>query len=94
MPKACTGAGDGTRTRDTKLGKLVLYQLSYARPMSRIIAIGTSDVNRNRHGGRGRRRQPRAVARLPRSAIIIDELIKSLIYRRGRGEGGENPFKR
>jgi hypothetical protein len=25
------GAGDGIRTRDTKLGKLVLYQLSYAR---------------------------------------------------------------
>ena len=27
-----TGAGNETRTRDTKLGKLVLYQLSYARP--------------------------------------------------------------
>ena len=26
------GAGDGVRTRDTELGKLVLYQLSYARP--------------------------------------------------------------
>ncbi len=25
------GAGNGGRTRDTKLGKLVLYQLSYAR---------------------------------------------------------------
>ena len=25
------GAGNETRTRDTKLGKLVLYQLSYAR---------------------------------------------------------------
>ena len=25
------GAGNGTRTRGTKLGKLVLYQLSYAR---------------------------------------------------------------
>lgn len=25
------GAGDGTRTRDPKLGKLVLYQLSYTR---------------------------------------------------------------
>ena len=25
------GAGNGTRTRDPKLGKLVLYQLSYAR---------------------------------------------------------------
>ncbi len=28
-PKA--GAGNEIRTRDTKLGKLVLYQLSYAR---------------------------------------------------------------
>jgi hypothetical protein len=27
------GAGNGVRTRDTKLGKLVLYQLSYARPL-------------------------------------------------------------
>ena len=26
-----SGAGDGTRTRDPELGKLVLYQLSYAR---------------------------------------------------------------
>ena len=25
------GAGDGVRTRDLKLGKLVLYQLSYTR---------------------------------------------------------------
>ena len=25
------GAGDGTRTRDQELGKLLLYQLSYAR---------------------------------------------------------------
>lgn len=26
------GAGNGARTRDIKLGKLALYQLSYARP--------------------------------------------------------------
>ena len=29
------GAGNEIRTRDTKLGKLVLYQLSYARILSR-----------------------------------------------------------
>jgi hypothetical protein len=29
------GAGDGVRTRDTELGKLVLYQLSYARSKKR-----------------------------------------------------------
>ena len=27
-----SGAGDGIRTRDQELGKLLLYQLSYARP--------------------------------------------------------------
>ena len=26
------GAGDGIRTRDPQLGKLMLYQLSYTRP--------------------------------------------------------------
>jgi hypothetical protein len=33
---ASYGAGNGVRTRDTKLGKLVLYQLSYARSISLI----------------------------------------------------------
>ena len=27
----CSGAGDGTRTRDIDLGKVALYQLSYSR---------------------------------------------------------------
>jgi hypothetical protein len=27
----CFGASDGIRTRDQELGKLLLYQLSYAR---------------------------------------------------------------
>ncbi len=30
-PQLLGGAGNEIRTRDTKLGKLVLYQLSYAR---------------------------------------------------------------
>jgi hypothetical protein len=30
-PRRAAGAGDGIRTRDSELGKLVLYQLSYAR---------------------------------------------------------------
>jgi hypothetical protein len=34
--KKASGAGNGVRTRDTKLGKLVLYQLSYARPESNL----------------------------------------------------------
>ena len=32
------GAGDETRTRDSDLGKVVLYQLSYSRSASRILA--------------------------------------------------------
>ncbi len=31
MERAQNGAGDGVRTRDPELGKLVLYQLSYTR---------------------------------------------------------------
>ena len=34
-PQLIDGAGDGVRTRDTELGKLVLYQLSYARSEKR-----------------------------------------------------------
>jgi hypothetical protein len=39
------GAGDGSRTRDPKLGKLVLYQLSYARFSISIIAAAILVVN-------------------------------------------------
>ncbi len=39
------GAGDGVRTRDPKLGKLVLYQLSYARFSWPIITAGMDVVN-------------------------------------------------
>ncbi len=34
VPKRKPGAGNGTRTRDPQLGKLMLYQLSYSRPGS------------------------------------------------------------
>ena len=30
-PRSTTGAGNGIRTRDPNLGKVVLYQLSYSR---------------------------------------------------------------
>ncbi len=33
-----TRAGNGTRTRDPNLGKVVLYQLSYSRKRMRILA--------------------------------------------------------
>src|SRR6476469_9431028 len=41
------GAGNGTRTRDIKLGKLALYQLSYARSSVQVrvnLADGRSAV--------------------------------------------------
>jgi hypothetical protein len=41
------GAGNGIRTRDTKLGKLVLYQLSYARLKISIIMKIRGNVNQN-----------------------------------------------
>ena len=41
------GAGNGIRTRDTKLGKLVLYQLSYARLKNNIIMKTGHNVNLN-----------------------------------------------
>jgi hypothetical protein len=41
-PGACAPvrAGNGTRTRDPNLGKVVLYQLSYSRKAVRILAPG------------------------------------------------------
>ena len=37
------GAGNGTRTRDIKLGKLALYQLSYARQIGTKRAFNLAD---------------------------------------------------
>jgi hypothetical protein len=41
QPHQENGAGNGIRTRDTKLGKLVLYQLSYARSSSDGLSAGS-----------------------------------------------------
>ena len=51
--RALTGAlraGNGTRTRDPNLGKVVLYQLSYSREADRILAPGPA----RRNGARAR----------------------------------------
>ncbi len=60
-----TGAGNGTRTRDIKLGKLALYQLSYARSSRLRARCNLAD---GRHGqGRARStvaRRLRIVGRL------------------------------
>ena len=46
------GAGNGVRTRDLKLGKLALYQLSYARPRARVeYTAAPNEVSM--HGGDG-----------------------------------------
>jgi hypothetical protein len=39
-------AGNGTRTRDPNLGKVVLYQLSYSRESCRIVQAGPGLGNR------------------------------------------------
>jgi hypothetical protein len=58
-------AGNGTRTRDPNLGKVVLYQLSYSREAERILVsgsprrndprLGVIDDRRGSHGGEGDR---------------------------------------
>ena len=57
-------AGNGTRTRDPNLGKVVLYQLSYSREAVRILAPGPPRRNDQKcwvcsaeggHGGEGDR---------------------------------------
>jgi hypothetical protein len=57
-------AGNGTRTRDPNLGKVVLYQLSYSREAVRILAPGAPRRNdptlgsssaEGGHGGEGDR---------------------------------------
>ena len=44
---AIVGAGNGTRTRDPQLGRLMLYQLSYSRPMLFLYLL-TSTIPRAR----------------------------------------------
>ena len=39
------GAGDGTRTRDPDLGKVVLYQLSYTRKTNNVKQFTTTKKN-------------------------------------------------
>ena len=51
-------AGNGTRTRDPNLGKVVLYQLSYSRVPRSIAGRATVDK-------RGRRRREERQARSP-----------------------------
>ena len=46
-------ADDGARTRDLRLGKPTLYQLSYVRKCAEMLAIGTSNPDRDPGGPRG-----------------------------------------
>ena len=79
-PRAVSGAGNGARTRDPELGRLVLYQLSYSRPQS----VPDMSTPRTR-GGEGRIRTsegmtqqiyslPRLTASVPlHAALCADE---------------------
>src|SRR6266704_1972354 len=51
----CIRAGNGTRTRDPNLGKVVLYQLSYSRRRKGILASAPHQRNR---GTRAQRPPP------------------------------------
>ena len=81
------GAGDGSRTRDPKLGKLVLYQLSYARFSSGIITTDLPDVNRKTDG---KKRYRTALMSFSRSSSLPKpryrfEILPSLSRIRIRG---------
>ena len=51
------GAGNGTRTRDPQLGRLMLYQLSYSRPVTPFVPTS------RRGGGEGRIRTFEGISR-------------------------------
>ena len=59
-----TRAGDGARTRDIKLGRLALYQLSYSRDALFTVVCASSvfSVRPSQHGG-GRIRTFEGVSR-------------------------------
>ena len=48
-------AGNGTRTRDPNLGKVVLYQLSYSRKSGHCVRMDALGNRHPRHGGEGNR---------------------------------------
>ena len=59
------GAGNGTRTRDVQLGKLTLYQLSYARPRGLTLTLNSApDKSYNRPMNRNYRMLARGLLRL------------------------------
>jgi hypothetical protein len=51
LKEGLSGAGEGSRTPDLKLGKLALYRLSYARPEGGKIHRGRTSVKRSRLTG-------------------------------------------
>jgi hypothetical protein len=60
------GAGNGTRTRDIKLGKLALYQLSYARALM----LSCRNVTEREGAVKGRADLVSAVANQEQTAIL------------------------
>ena len=85
-------AGDGARTRDIKLGRLALYQLSYSRGTT-MTNMTNTPILRILHGG-GRIRTFEGVSRqiyslLPLAAWVPhpDSPAASRILPRGRADG-------
>ena len=65
-----TGAGDGGRTRDPQLGKLMLYQLSYTR-MRATLALPSRGVNLGARRAPGEQRR-QALEILRRSGAQLE----------------------
>ena len=101
------GAGNGTRTRDPQLGRLMLYQLSYSRPIpsrSRIILMRflCLDIDGPVPSGRGSLTSPDRCRKYDRDTQDLDDAV--LVFQRLRystksksvvvGRGGFEPPKR
>ena len=70
---ACIKAGERTRTVNIQLGRLTLYQLSYARSVVAHCSIGSHSVAKSRSSGR---------LRLTRYPWQIDRFVARLVLSR------------
>jgi hypothetical protein len=87
LTAAVSRAGNGTRTRDPNLGKVVLYQLSYSRVTPPAPAWRSADGQRpstNGHGGEGNRTP---------DLLNAIQALSQLSYAPGPlSDAGERPF--
>ena len=69
-----TGAGDGIRTRDPQLGKLMLYQLSYTRTCAHTIAYFSDKSSVIKVPKIKKKRQPSGRLFRLQSITVIDKI--------------------